>query len=84
MFIVNKFFLLFLYFLYLSLQQEHQKKFCVCENLLGNKSDSNSDSDSDLNMKPDLFYTVCSDDHTHDLTLCVLITCTSTLPTQQE
>ena len=44
MFIVNKFFLPFLYFLYLSLHQKHQKKFLVCENLLGNKSDSDSDS----------------------------------------
>ena len=47
MFIVNKYFLLFLYFLYLSLHQQHQKKFLVCENLFGNKSDSDSDSDSD-------------------------------------
>ena len=38
MFIVNTFFLLFLYSLYLSLHQKHQKKILVCENLLGNKS----------------------------------------------
>ena len=44
MFIVNKFFLPFLYSLYLNLHQKHQKKFLVCENLLGNKSDSDSDS----------------------------------------
>ena len=47
MFIVNKFFLPFLYSLYLSLHQKHQKKILVCENLLGNKSDSDSDSDSE-------------------------------------
>ena len=35
MFIVNTFF-----FLYLSLHQNHQRKFLVCENQLGNKSDS--------------------------------------------
>ena len=45
MFIVNNtFFLPFLYFLYLSLHEKHQKKFLVCENLLGNKSDSDSDN----------------------------------------
>ena len=47
MFIVNEFFLPFLYFLYLSLHQKHQKKVLVCENPLGNKSDSDSDSEKD-------------------------------------
>ena len=44
MLIVNKFLLPFLYFIYLSLHQKHQKKILVCENLLGNKSDSDSEN----------------------------------------
>ena len=34
---------IFKYLLYLSLHQKHQRKLLVCENLLGNKSDSDSD-----------------------------------------
>ena len=37
MFIVNNF------LLYLSLHEKHQRKFLVCENLIGNKSHSDSD-----------------------------------------
>ena len=38
MFILNTFF-----FLYLSLHQKHERKFLVCENLLGNEGESDSD-----------------------------------------
>ena len=59
MFIINKFF----FNLHLSLHQKHQRKLLVCENLLGNKSHSDSEIikhwaiciHSDIAIKESLF-----------------------------
>ena len=79
MFIVNKFYLLFLYFLYLSLHYKYQKKFLVYENLLGNKSDSDFNLHSEEKLFPDLFFSMYNVRHLEMNTslfgLIILFTC---------